>query len=71
LRTSLLIKGRWRKIPISPSRGVPIGFGVLVPEDVEGVKERLCTPEQQITELRLAIWIEAYDLAIEDKAATL
>ena len=47
-----------------------VGFGVFIPENVERVKERLGTPEQEITELRLAIWIETYDLAIEGTAAT-
>jgi hypothetical protein len=40
-----------------------VRFGVFVPEDVEGVKERLRKPEQQIRELWLAVRIEADDLA--------
>lgn len=44
---------------------------VLVPQDVEGIKHRLGMPEQEITELRLAISFEADDLAIENAAATL
>jgi len=42
--------------------------GVLVPEQIEGVKDRLGTAEQQVTELRLAGSVEADDFAIEDTA---
>jgi hypothetical protein len=34
---------------------VVIPFRALVPENVEGMEEWLCTAEQQITKLRLAI----------------
>src|SRR5690348_11148506 len=47
-----------------------VSLCVLIPENVESVKERLGTPEQKITELRFAIWIEADDLTIENAAAT-
>ena len=43
---------------------------MLVPQDVESVKERLCTPEQEITELRFPISIEANDLAVETAVPT-
>lgn len=48
-----------------------VRFGVFIPENVECDEARLGTPEQKITELRLAISIDANDLAIEDAAATL
>jgi hypothetical protein len=44
---------------------------VLVPQYVECVEHWLTTPEQEITELRLAVRIEADDLAVENTAATL
>ena len=48
-----------------------VRFGVFIPENVERVKERLGTPEQEITELWLAIWIKTYDLTVENAAATI
>jgi len=47
-----------------------VGFCMFIPEDVEGVKERLGTPEQEVAKLRLAISIETDDLAIEHASAT-
>jgi hypothetical protein len=41
-----------------------VSFGGLIPEQIESIEDRLGTPEQQITELRLAVWIEANDLAV-------
>jgi hypothetical protein len=43
---------------------------VLVPENVESVKQRLSAAEQQVSELRLTVRIEADDLTIEEAAAT-
>jgi hypothetical protein len=43
---------------------------VLVPKDIEGVKVRLGTPEQQIPELRLTFGIETYNLAVENAPTT-
>jgi hypothetical protein len=48
-----------------------IRLRVLVPQDVEGVKERLGASEQEVSKLRLAVRIEADDFAIENTAATL
>ena len=48
-----------------------VGLGVFIPENVESVKERLGTPEQQIAEERSPISIEAHTLAVENAAATL
>jgi hypothetical protein len=44
------------------------GLGVIVPQNIEGDEARLSTPEQQITEQRLASRIEANDLAIQHAA---
>jgi hypothetical protein len=43
---------------------------VLVPQDIECVEKRLGTMKQQITKLRLAIRVQANDLAIEHTPAT-
>jgi len=48
-----------------------IRLRVLVPENVESVKDRFGTAEQQVTELRLAMRIEADNLAIEHTPAAL
>ena len=44
---------------------------VLVPEQIEGVKQRLASPEQQVAELRLSMLIEADDFAVEHTATAL
>jgi hypothetical protein len=65
-----------RKIPKvfasteSPHLLLVVRFRVLIPEDIECVEPRLGASAQKITELRLAIRIEADDLAVEHASAT-
>lgn len=47
-----------------------IGFGVLIPKNVEHDESRLCASEEQIKELRLALSVEANYFAVKDAAAT-
>ncbi len=44
---------------------------MFVPQNIKGVKKRLGATEQQVSELRLALNIEANDFAIQNAAATL
>jgi len=46
-----------------------VGLGVFVPENIEGVKQRLCTAEQKIFEIRFPVTVEAHDFTVENTAA--
>jgi hypothetical protein len=42
---------------------------MLVPQNIKGIEEWFCPMEQQVTELRLALRIEAYNFAVNNAAA--
>jgi hypothetical protein len=47
-----------------------VRFPVLIPENIECVEQRFGASEKEVSELRFAVSVETYDLAIEDAAAT-